>query len=67
LPSRRPAAANRDLSQPGAAAVNAYLVAKHGIDSSRLDSAGYGDKKPAAPNTTPEGRQQNRRVELVKM
>jgi OmpA-OmpF porin, OOP family len=61
------AAANQDLSQRRAAAVNAYLVAKHGIDSSRLDSAGYGDKKPAAPNTTPEGRQQNRRVELVKM
>jgi OmpA-OmpF porin, OOP family len=60
-------AANQDLSQRRAAAVKAYLVAKHGIDSSRLSSAGLGDKKPAAPNTTPEGRQQNRRVELVKM
>jgi OOP family OmpA-OmpF porin len=61
------AAANQDLSQRRAEAVKAYLVAKHGIDSSRLNSAGLGDKKPAAPNATPEGRQQNRRVELVKM
>jgi OmpA-OmpF porin, OOP family len=61
------AAANQDLSQRRAAAVQAYLVAKHGVDSSRLNNAGFGDKKPAAPNTTPEGRQQNRRVELVKM
>jgi OmpA-OmpF porin, OOP family len=61
------AAANQDLSQRRAAAVKAYLVANHGVDSSRLSSAGFGDKKPAAPNTTPEGRQQNRRVELVKM
>jgi OmpA-OmpF porin, OOP family len=67
LPRRQPAAANQDLTRRRAAAASAYLVAKHGIDSSRLNSAGYGDKKPAAPNTTPEGRQQNRRVELVKM
>ena len=60
------AAANQDLSQRRAAAVKDYLVAKHGIDSSRINSAGLGDKKPAAPNATPEGRQQNRRVELVK-
>jgi OmpA-OmpF porin, OOP family len=59
--------ANQDLSERRAAAVKAHLVAQHGIDSSRLNSAGHGDKKPAAPNTTPEGRQQNRRVELVKM
>jgi OmpA-OmpF porin, OOP family len=61
------AATNQDLSHRRAAAVKAYLVANHGVDSSRLSSAGFGDKKPAAPNTTPEGRQQNRRVELVKM
>jgi OOP family OmpA-OmpF porin len=61
------AAANQDLSQRRAEAVKAYLVAKHGIDSSRLNSAGLGDKKPAASNATAEGRQQNRRVELVKM
>lgn len=61
------ASANEDLSQRRAAAVKAYLVDKHGVDTSRLSSAGFGDKKPSAPNATPEGRQQNRRVELVKM
>jgi OOP family OmpA-OmpF porin len=61
------AAANQDLSERRAAAVKAYLVEKHGIDGSRLTSAGFGDKKPATKNDTPEGRQQNRRVELVKM
>jgi outer membrane protein OmpA-like peptidoglycan-associated protein len=61
------AAANQDLSQRRAAAVKAYLIDKHAVEASRLQSAGFGDKKPATANTTPEGRQQNRRVELVKM
>lgn len=58
-------AANRTLSEQRAAAVKTYLVSK-GIDAARIETAGLGDTKPAAPNTTPEGRQQNRRVELVK-
>lgn len=58
--------ANRALSQKRAEAVKAFLVSAYGIDESRLTAAGLGDTKPAAPNTTPEGRQQNRRVELVK-
>jgi OOP family OmpA-OmpF porin len=61
------AAANKTLSEQRAAAVKAYLVAQHGIDAARLETAGHGDAKPAAPNTTHEGRQQNRRVELVKV
>ena len=32
-----------------------------------VDQKGLGASKPAGPNTTPEGRQNNRRVELVKM
>jgi flagellar motor protein MotB len=47
--------------------VKAFLVTTHGVEESRLASTGYGDKKPAASNDTAEGRQQNRRVELVKM
>ena len=58
-------AANRTLSEQRAAAVKTYLVSK-GIDAARIETAGLGDTKPDAPNTTPEGRQQNRRVELVK-
>jgi OOP family OmpA-OmpF porin len=57
---------NHDLSHKRAAAVKAYLVEQHSIDESRLASTGYGDKKPVTKNDTPEGRQQNRRVELVK-
>lgn len=59
-------AANQALSDKRAAAVKAYLVAA-GVDATRLQSKGMGPAKPAAPNTTAEGRQQNRRVELVKM
>lgn len=61
------AAANKTLSDKRAAAVKAYLTSNFGIGAERLASVGLGDTKPAAPNTTPEGRQQNRRVELVKM
>ena len=61
------AAANRALSEKRAAAVKAYLVSKHGVSADRLQTAGHGDAKPAAPNATAEGRAQNRRVELVKM
>lgn len=60
------AEANRSLSEKRAAAVKAHLVTAEGIDAARLETKGLGDTKPAAPNATPEGRQQNRRVELVK-
>jgi outer membrane protein OmpA-like peptidoglycan-associated protein len=60
------AAANRALSERRAAAVAAYLVSTHGVAAERLAAAGLGDTKPAAPNGTAEGRQQNRRVELVR-
>lgn len=60
------AQANHDLSHKRAAAVKQILVTQYGIDASRLQFTGYGDKKPVAPNTTSEGRQRNRRVELVK-
>ena len=60
------AAANQSLSEKRAAAVKAYLVSK-GIEASRLESKGLGATKPKAANDTAEGRQTNRRVELVKM
>jgi outer membrane protein OmpA-like peptidoglycan-associated protein len=61
------AAANQALSEKRAAAVKAYLVGKHQVDAARLETAGLGASKPVAPNDTPEGRQTNRRVELVKL
>lgn len=60
------AEANRALAERRAAAVKAFLVSTYTIDQGRLEAVGVGDAKPAAPNTTAEGRQQNRRVELVK-
>jgi len=60
------AASNLALSDRRAAAVRQILVDTYKIDGNRLTTMGFGDTVPAAPNTTPEGRQQNRRVELVK-
>ncbi|HEY0930568.1 MAG TPA: OmpA family protein [Gemmatimonas sp.] len=60
------APANLTLSQRRADAVRQALVSEYGIDGARLTAKGLGQTVPAAPNTTPEGRQQNRRVELVK-
>ena len=57
------AAYNQKLSEARAKAVYDYFVAS-GVSADRLSYAGYGMDRPIAPNDTPEGRQQNRRVEL---
>ncbi len=58
---------NKDLSERRAASVKRFLVESYGIDDSRLETAGFGEAVPAADNATPEGKQQNRRVELVRL
>jgi outer membrane protein OmpA-like peptidoglycan-associated protein len=55
---------NRHLSEQRAQAVSDYLVAQ-GIASGAITASGFGKSEPVASNDTPEGRQQNRRVELV--
>jgi outer membrane protein OmpA-like peptidoglycan-associated protein len=55
---------NRHLSEQRADAVRDYLVAQ-GISSDAISASGFGKSEPVASNDTPEGRQQNRRVELV--
>jgi outer membrane protein OmpA-like peptidoglycan-associated protein len=60
------AASNLELSDRRAAAVRRVLIDTYEVEGNRLTTIGFGDTVPAAPNTTPEGRQQNRRVELVK-
>jgi outer membrane protein OmpA-like peptidoglycan-associated protein len=58
--------ANQSLSQQRAEAVKRYLTSEAGIAPSRLRAIGKGESNPVASNDTPEGRQSNRRVELVK-
>jgi outer membrane protein OmpA-like peptidoglycan-associated protein len=60
------AASNQALSEKRAAAVRQALVDSYQVDGARLQAKGLGQAKPAASNDTPEGRQSNRRVELVK-
>jgi len=58
-------ALNMKLSQKRAENVVAYLVEKFGIENSRLTAKGYGSTRRIAYNNTPEGRQQNRRINAV--
>jgi len=55
---------NWELSAARALGVMAVLVAEH-VPPERVSIAGYGEFRPIAPNTTDEGRKQNRRVDLV--
>jgi OOP family OmpA-OmpF porin len=57
-------AKNQKLSEDRARSVADYLIAQ-GIDKSRLESVGYGDTRPVAPNLTARGRELNRRVEFI--
>ncbi len=58
---------NQKLSEKRAESVREYLIKTEGIDGSRLEATGMGPSEPVADNATPEGRQQNRRVELVRL
>ena len=55
---------NWELSTARATSVLHHLEGK-GIEPSRLSATGYGEYKPIASNATVEGRQKNRRVEVV--
>jgi outer membrane protein OmpA-like peptidoglycan-associated protein len=57
---------NLDLSKRRAEALKSVLAAQFKIDASRLTTAGLGATKPVDTNDTPQGRAQNRRVDLVK-
>ena len=55
---------NQGLSERRAEAVRSYL-AQQGVPESSMTSKGLGKTQPIASNNTAEGRQQNRRVELI--
>lgn len=54
---------NQKLSERRANAIITYLIGK-GVEGNRLTAVGFGETLPVAPNTSKEGRQQNRRVEM---
>ena len=62
---------NIKLSEDRALSVKSWLTQSAGIQGSRITTRGWGETKPVAPNTNPngsdnpEGRQKNRRVELT--
>lgn len=56
---------NLNLSLARAKAVMKALTSEYSVDSSQLSYEAYGESKPASSNTTREGRQKNRRVELI--
>ena len=58
------AAFNQKLSEQRAATVRDFLV-QQGVDLNSVTAAGFGPTMPIADNTTPSGRQKNRRVEIV--
>jgi chemotaxis protein MotB len=58
-------ASNWELSTARAMAVAMMLIDEAGFDPQRMSIAGYSQYHPVASNDTPEGRQANRRVDIV--
>ena len=56
---------NVNLSKRRAESVRTYLIDKFGIAPGRLSAKGFGSSQPVADNSTPEGRQKNRRINAV--
>jgi chemotaxis protein MotB len=56
---------NWELSTARATVVARYFQDKVGIAPERLAAAGFAEYRPVAPNTTPEGKAQNRRIEII--
>jgi chemotaxis protein MotB len=56
---------NWDLSAARAVSVVTYIERVHRFESTRLSAVGYGSTRPLNTRDTPEGREENRRIELV--
>jgi len=59
--------ANQALSERRVQSIKAYLVQRFHIAPERVRVVGYGSSKPIGSNDTPDGRSQNRRVEVVNL
>jgi chemotaxis protein MotB len=55
---------NEELSQKRAETVMAYMISQ-GVKPDMVSAQGHGEADPVAPNTTAQGRAQNRRVDLT--
>jgi chemotaxis protein MotB len=64
LNSTGPIRDNWELSQARALSVVRFMQDQLGFDPSRLAATGFGEYRPVADQSTPEGRAQNRRIEL---
>jgi OOP family OmpA-OmpF porin len=58
---------NQALSEKRVQSIKQYLVQRYQIGPERVRVVGYGPNRPIASNATPEGRSQNRRVEVVNL
>jgi chemotaxis protein MotB len=58
-------ASNWELSTARATAAVRFLSEKAGVNATRLGAVGYGEFRPIADNTTPEGRAKNRRIAIT--
>ena len=56
--------ANEDLSRRRAESVRDYLIGQ-GVDAGQIRAVGIGSSRPSADNKSPEGRANNRRVEII--
>ena len=56
---------NKLLSEKMAYGVMSYLIEK-GINTERLTAKGFGEENPIASNLTVEGREKNRRIEVLR-
>ena len=54
---------NQQLSQARADAIRAHLIVR-GVPETQVSSIGFGEERPIVSNRTPEGRRQNRRIEV---
>lgn len=56
---------NRRLSLERAKSVSNYMASQLGVSQMRMMTSGLGESQPIAPNTTPDGRRLNRRIEVT--
>lgn len=58
---------NWELSTARATSILNYIIKNHNISPHRLSASGYAEFKPVSPNSTPDGRAKNRRVDIIIM